>query len=190
MCSPISDGAAAVVLCTKPALRRLADIRPVKVLSSRADLPVNGRIARGTFAGVPQTKRTTKRVSVQRMSRSRRCTTRPLSLKSFKLRICDSARSVRAVALRTRSNGLGRPNPGQSFGRSRIEGTPDKRDRSRSDLRTRSATPRRGRRGPRKIPARAFSLRRQCCSRQTTAMARRQCSPALSKVSWESLGYF
>ena len=32
MCSPISDGAAAVVLCTKPALRRLADIRPVKVL--------------------------------------------------------------------------------------------------------------------------------------------------------------
>ena len=32
MCSPISDGAAAVVLRTKPALRRVADIRPVKVL--------------------------------------------------------------------------------------------------------------------------------------------------------------
>jgi acetyl-CoA acyltransferase len=32
MCSPISDGAAAAVLCTKRALQRLSDIRPVRVL--------------------------------------------------------------------------------------------------------------------------------------------------------------
>jgi acetyl-CoA acyltransferase len=32
MCSPISDGAAAAILCTKRALQRLSDVRPVSVL--------------------------------------------------------------------------------------------------------------------------------------------------------------
>jgi acetyl-CoA acetyltransferase len=32
MCSPISDGAAAAILCTRQALRRLEDVRPIKIL--------------------------------------------------------------------------------------------------------------------------------------------------------------
>jgi acetyl-CoA acyltransferase len=32
MCSPISDGAAAAILCTKRALQRLSDVRPISVL--------------------------------------------------------------------------------------------------------------------------------------------------------------
>jgi acetyl-CoA acetyltransferase len=53
MCSPISDGAAAAILCTKRALQRLSDIRPVTVLgcalasgSSREWSDAEGHICR------------------------------------------------------------------------------------------------------------------------------------------------
>jgi acetyl-CoA acetyltransferase len=53
MCSPISDGAAAAILCTKRALQRLPDVRPVSVLgcalasgSSREWSDAEGHICR------------------------------------------------------------------------------------------------------------------------------------------------
>jgi acetyl-CoA acetyltransferase len=53
MCSPISDGAAAAILCTKRALRRLSNVRPVSVLgcalasgSSREWSDAEGHICR------------------------------------------------------------------------------------------------------------------------------------------------
>jgi acetyl-CoA acetyltransferase len=53
MCSPISDGAAAAILCTRRALQRLSDVRPVRVLgcalasgSSREWSDAEGHICR------------------------------------------------------------------------------------------------------------------------------------------------
>ena len=152
MCSPVGDGAAAVLVCSadfpaRPAARGAGPRHPhPRQRARRRQIPPARRarpVAHGGAAGLRQGRR---RAAGYRCRRSPR---RDLLLRDLPGRddgLCGDRQRRRAG--RERRDGDRGPHPGQHFGRAGLQGPSGRRDRPVDDLRTGPPTARRGRGAP------------------------------------------